>query len=153
LHRIHFLAFIAHLRFLTNTLVKHRQLLIEKMEPILGFSTLPTSTIEMGKLLREVFRANFSNRICINGKFPLSWYKDDKALIDHLCSLIERKGFSTDREIALVDILKSILVNKLYLKQLFFAYFAFLLELPTRICIAFNPMPRLVFVFIIKFLK
>jgi hypothetical protein len=132
-----------------SILIKNRQLFTEKMSTFMQFdsiSSTPMSPNQMQKLVANLLLHHFRiQNVEQLSTSSFEWCANEAPMIDHLLKLFEQKNFNSDREIAMVFPFYQWLINPYqYFLQLFFIFSAFLLELPTRICIAFNPMSRLV---------
>jgi len=104
------LAHIAHLRFLVSSLTKNRAQLLDNLNSLLdgpSSAVVPMTSTQMQKLLAEVFRPKFrSQEDIFPATPPRRWCHNESSVLAHLLSLIQQRGFNTDREIALVGFLK-----------------------------------------------
>uniref|UniRef100_A0A914HIM9 Uncharacterized protein n=1 Tax=Globodera rostochiensis TaxID=31243 RepID=A0A914HIM9_GLORO len=125
-HRFHFLTYIGHLYFMANALLQNGPSFIERFAAMFEQTSAPLTPIQMRQFLTEEFRGKFR---CQNDilKEPIKWCTTQDNFVRHLLTLIGHGTFSTAREIALI----------------FFALCSFVLRLRARVCVAFNPMPRL----------
>uniref|UniRef100_A0A915D1V3 Uncharacterized protein n=1 Tax=Ditylenchus dipsaci TaxID=166011 RepID=A0A915D1V3_9BILA len=122
-HKVHFLCYIAHLRFMVKTVVEGQFELVSMLNEI-----LPPEVSVMGPELMEqavhIFRSAFN--LVSQSKPDMKTMADSAAYINHIRVLLLSRGFTSDKELAVI----------------FFALCHCIFKLTVRLCLAFNPMPK-----------